>query len=48
VCIAESESHDLYSDTTRSGEKIERDITDEVEDTLAELARALDVDFKYS
>jgi len=46
LCIAESESHDLYSETTRSGEKIEHEITDEVEGTLAELARALDVEFK--
>jgi Kef-type K+ transport system membrane component KefB/nucleotide-binding universal stress UspA family protein len=43
--IGDSESQDLYSDKTRSGEKIERNITNEIEGTLAELARALDVDF---
>ena len=46
VCIAEADSQDLYSDKTRSGEKIERNITSEIEGTLAELAKALNVDFE--
>jgi Kef-type K+ transport system membrane component KefB/nucleotide-binding universal stress UspA family protein len=45
LSISESESQDLYGDKTRSGEKIERNITEEVEGTLKELSTALDVDF---
>lgn len=46
LCIEQSESHALYSEKTRSGEKIEKNITDEISGTLAELSRALDVDFE--
>jgi Kef-type K+ transport system membrane component KefB/nucleotide-binding universal stress UspA family protein len=43
--IAESELVDLYSEETRSGEKIQRNITNEIEGSLKELAQALNVDF---
>lgn len=46
LCISESDSHSLYSESTRSGEKIERNITDEIEGSLTELSHALDVDFR--
>lgn len=48
VClsIAESGAEDLYGEHTRSGQKIESQISEEIEGTLAELASALDVDFE--
>ena len=46
LCIAESDAHELYSDKTRSGEKIQTNITQEIEGTLAELGKALDVEFE--
>ncbi|HEY9678739.1 MAG TPA: cation:proton antiporter [Drouetiella sp.] len=45
ISIAESELEDLYSEETKSGEKIQRNITSEVQGSLKELADALDVDF---
>lgn len=46
LCIAESDAQELYSDKTRSGEKIQTNITQEIEGTLAELGNALDVEFE--
>jgi len=43
--IEESESQELYGEETRSGEKIQKNITEEIEGSLKELARALNVDF---
>ena len=46
VSIAESESEkQLYSEKTRSGEKIQLNITEEIEGSLKELSKALDVEF---
>jgi nucleotide-binding universal stress UspA family protein len=45
VNVAQPESTELYSVETRSGEKIERDITKEIEGSLEELSRALEVEF---
>ena len=44
--IGTPESSQLYSTKTRSGEKIERNITDEIAGSLTELSRALDVPFQ--
>lgn len=46
VCIEKSEASELYSDETRSGEKIEQNITNEIEGSLSDLAKALKVDFE--
>lgn len=46
LSIERSESADLYSGETHSGEAIERNVTDEISDSLAELSRALDVPFR--
>ncbi len=43
--IAESELDDLYSEETRSGEKIQKNITEDIQGSLKELANALTVDF---
>jgi Kef-type K+ transport system membrane component KefB/nucleotide-binding universal stress UspA family protein len=45
LSIAESELEDLYSEETKSGEKIQRNITEDIEGSLKELANALNVDF---
>jgi Kef-type K+ transport system membrane component KefB/nucleotide-binding universal stress UspA family protein len=44
--IAERESQELYSEETLSGEKIQQNITEEIEGSLKDLAKALKVDFK--
>lgn len=46
LCIQESEANDLYSEATQSGKQIERNVTNEITNTLKELADALDVEFK--
>ncbi len=46
LSITETDAHELYSDRTRSGEKIQQNITEEIEGTLTELAEALDVSFE--
>jgi len=46
VCVEQTDAHDLYSDKTRSGEKIEQNITNEIEGSLSDLAKALNVDFE--
>ena len=46
LSIEEMESHELYSDKTRSGEKIQHNISEEISGTLTELAEALDVPFQ--
>lgn len=43
--IAESEMDDLYSEETKSGEKIQKNITEDIQGSLKELANALTVDF---
>ncbi len=43
--IAESELEDLYSEETKSGEKIQRNITEEIEGSLKDLSQALNVEF---
>ena len=43
--IAESELDDLYSEETKSGEKIQKNITEDIQGSLKELANALSVDF---
>ena len=45
LSIAESESQELYSEETRSGEKIQVNITEQIEGSLMELSKALAVDF---
>ncbi|MFN8554922.1 MAG: cation:proton antiporter [Candidatus Obscuribacterales bacterium] len=45
LSIAESELEDLYSEETKSGEKIQRNITEDIEGSLKELANALNVEF---
>lgn len=45
LSIAESASELLYGDETQSGNKIERNISEEIEASLRELAVALDVPF---
>ncbi|HNB23868.1 MAG TPA: cation:proton antiporter [Candidatus Melainabacteria bacterium] len=46
LCIQESEANDLYSEATQSGKQIERNVSNEITNTLKELADALDVEFK--
>lgn len=48
VCLSieEAESSELYSEKTRSGEKIQQNISEEVSGTLTELSEALDVPFQ--
>lgn len=45
VSIEQPETTQLYSTETRSGEKIEHNITNEIEGSLAELSKALHVEF---
>ncbi len=45
LSIAESELDDLYSEETKSGEKIQKNITADIQGSLKELANALTVDF---
>ncbi len=46
LSIVESEAKELYGETTQSGIEIQRNISNEIETTLSELACALDVDFE--
>lgn len=46
LSIAESEADELYGETTQSGIEIQRNVSTEIENTLGELASALDVDFE--
>lgn len=45
VCIHEPDASELYSTETQSGQKIQNSITNEIEESLTELAEALEVDF---
>lgn len=45
LSIVDSDSEELYGEETRSGQKIEANLSLEIELTLKELAAALDVDF---
>lgn len=46
LSIAESEAKELYGEHTQSGQKIQRNIGEEIEGTLKELSSALNVDFE--
>ncbi len=46
LSISEAEAKELYGEQTASGQKIEKIISDEISETLAELSAALDVDFE--
>ncbi len=46
LSITESEANELYGEATQSGIVIQRNVTHEIENTLGELASALDVDFE--
>jgi nucleotide-binding universal stress UspA family protein len=46
LSIAESEADELYGETTQSGIEIQRNVSNEIENTLGGLASALDVDFE--
>ncbi len=46
LSISESEADELYGETTQSGIEIQRNVSSEIENTLGELASALDVEFE--
>lgn len=43
--VTETEAVDLYGDTTQSGQKIQHNVSEEIESTLKELSTALNVEF---
>jgi nucleotide-binding universal stress UspA family protein len=46
LSISESEAKELYGETTQSGIEIQKNVSDEIDVTLSELASALDVNYQ--